>query len=723
MKSVDKLQLGGWRKVPLILQTEAAECGLACLAMCSARYGLETDLRALREKFSLSLKGMNLKSLIEASNRLGLVGRALRVELEELAQLATPCILHWDLRHFVVLTGVHGNRVSIHDPAVGERKLTMEEVGRSFTGVALELTPGSEFTPAKEKRSVRVRDLLGKVTGLRRSLTQILLVSLAIEAAAVMLPWLNQWIIDDVIVSGDRPLLSVLVIGMFLLGLFQLVIVSLRAWLLMSVGSRMNLQWASNVFSHLIRLPVSYFEKRHLGDIISRFGSVDEIRQVVTNGLVESVVDSIMASIALVVMFIYSIKLTLLVVCAVLLYMALRIYHYRTYRSRREEEIVRNAKLNSLTMESVRGVQSIRLFNFENARISSWTNQLVDVYNARIALQKFNIGYRLGHSLLTTVENSLVIWLAASMIIDRSFSIGMLFAYLGYKEQFISKIFAFVDRIVSFKLLSIQSERLSDILFHPKEAGDSGISLTPSNGGHSIELKNVWFRYADGEPWILKGVDLSISPGDTVYILGPSGCGKTTLIKLLLGLMTPTEGAILIDGINLQHLRLHDYRSLLGSVMQEDPLFAGSIQDNVSFFDTHMDIPRVRHCLELCGVLEEIMAMPMGLQTLVGDMGTTLSGGQKQRILIARALYKKPEILILDEVTSHLDKGNQARVLETLRRDTTTHISITHREELIRPGDRVFLMYDGRLAVHTQKQSNDSDQECKLAVAKSEHSG
>ena len=246
MKSIDKLQLGRRRKVPLILQTEAAECGLACLAMCGSKYGFETDLRALRARFSLSLKGMNLKGLIEAANRLGLVGRALRLELEELAQLSTPCILHWDLRHFVVLTGVRGNRVTIHDPAVGERKLTLEEVGRSFTGVALELTPGNDFTPTQEKKRVRVRDLLGKVVGLRRSLTQILLVSLAIESAAIMLPWLNQWIIDDVIVSGDHSLLSVLVIGMFLLGLFQLAITSLRAWLLMTVGTRMNLQWAAN---------------------------------------------------------------------------------------------------------------------------------------------------------------------------------------------------------------------------------------------------------------------------------------------------------------------------------------------------------------------------------------------------------------------------------------------------------------------------------------------
>ncbi|MEJ2591072.1 MAG: peptidase domain-containing ABC transporter [Candidatus Thiodiazotropha sp.] len=711
MKIIDRLQLGRWRKVPLILQTEAAECGLACLAMCTARFGFETDLSALRARFSLSLKGMNLQSLIDIAARLGLVGRALRLELDELYKLETPCILHWDLRHFVVLTGVRGNRVTIYDPAIGERKLSLDEVGRSFTGVALMLTPGSDFTPAQEKTRVRIRDLLGKVVGLRRSLIQILLVSLALESVAVVLPWFNQWIIDDVVVSGDHTLLSVLVIGMLLLSIFQLAITSLRAWLLMVLGTHMNLQWASNVFSHLIRLPISYFEKRHLGDVISRFGAVDAIRQVITNGFVETVVDSIMAVIALSVMFFYSVKLTLLVICAALLYVLLRLYHYRTFRTRSEEEIVRNARLSSMTMESIRGVQSIKLFNFENSRLSTWTNQLVDLYNARIAIQKFNIGYRFGHGLLVALENSLVIWLAASMIMERNFTIGMLFAYLGYKEQFISKISAFIDRLVSFKLLSIQSERLSDIVLHPKEADETGIALTPAEHGHVVELRNVWFRYADGEPWILKNLNLRIEPGDSVYILGPSGCGKTTLIKLLLGLLPPVEGEVLVDGVNLQHLCRDEYRALLGAVMQEDQLFAGSIQDNVVFFDPHPDIVRVRRCLAQSGILEEIMHMPMGLQTLVGDMGTTLSGGQKQRLLIARALYKNPEILILDEVTSHLDKENQAHVLEALLNSGKTHISITHREELLRPGDRVLFMYDGQLTTPMDEECDEQQKE------------
>ncbi|MEJ2619130.1 MAG: ATP-binding cassette domain-containing protein [Candidatus Thiodiazotropha sp.] len=683
--------------MPVILQTEAAECGLACLAMCAAQYGYETDLRALRNRFSLSLKGLNLKTLIDIASDIGLAARALRLELHELAQLNMPCILHWELRHFVVLTHVERGKAVIHDPNLGKRRLSLEELGRSFTGVALEFTPGADFTPKKEKTQVRLRDLLGHVVGLRRSLVQILAVSLVLEIVAVILPWLNQWVIDDVVVTGDHSLLLVLVSGMFLLTLFQLVTTSLRSWLLMVLGTRMNLQWSTNVFSHLLRLPVSYFEKRNLGDVLSRFGAVDKIRQVITNSFIESIVDSIMAVIALIVMLFYSIKLTLLVVAAALLYVLLRILFFRIYHLRNEEEIVRSAKLSSVTLESIRGVQSLKLFNFETTRVSTWLNQQVDVYNARIALQKLDIGFRLGNDFIVALENSLVIWLAATMIIDREFTIGMLFAYLGYKQQFISKTSAFVDRMVSFKLLSIQTERLSDIVFHERDSTEDGVSLIPSEAGLNIVFEDVWFRYADGEPWVLSGINLDIKPGDSIVILGLSGGGKTTLIKLMLGLLIPVKGDILVDGISLRQINLAQYRSHIGTVMQEDQLFAGSILENVAFFDPDLNHERVIDCLHKAALYEEVTAMPMGMQTLVGDMGTTLSGGQKQRLLVARALYKSPEILILDEATSHLDKDNQAHVHEALRKTGKTHLSITHREELLSPTDQVFVLHEGQL--------------------------
>jgi ATP-binding cassette subfamily B protein RaxB len=531
-----------------------------------------------------------------------------------------------------------------------------------------------------------------------------LFVSLCIEVVAVTLPWLNQWIIDDVVVTGDTSLLLILVYGMLLLTLFRLTITSLRSWLLLVLGTRMNLQWSGNVFSHLLRLPIAYFEKRNLGDVLSRFGAVDQIRQVITESFIVTVVDSIMAIVALSVMLFYSIKLTLLVVMAALLYALLRAYLYRTYRLRSEEEIVLNAKLNGMTLESIRGVQSIKLFNFENSRLSSWLNQQVDVYNARIGLQKLDIVFQLGQGLLVALENILVIWVAATMIINREFTIGMLFAFLGYKDQFISKITTFIDQIVRFQLLSIQTERLSDIMLHPRDSAQAVTSLAANPDGYSIEFRNVWFRYADGEPWILEGINLHINPGDSIIILGMSGGGKTTLIKLLLGLLVPDKGEILVDGVNLEQIDKAQFRSFTGTVMQDDQLFAGSIMENVAFFDPSLDLELVIDSLQQAGLYQEVLSMPMGLQTLVGDMGTTLSGGQKQRLLVARALYKHPQIMILDEATSHLDEENQQHVQRALKTTGRTHISITHRLELVGSSDRVFLLQNGQLT--SQPASN-----------------
>jgi ATP-binding cassette subfamily B protein RaxB len=238
---------------------------------------------------------------------------------------------------------------------------------------------------------------------------------------------------------------------------------------------------------------------------------------------------------------------------------------------------------------------------------------------------------------------------------------------------------------------------LSDIVLHPRDNAQASTPLAPNPNGHSIEFRNVWFRYADGEPWVLKGINLHIEPEDSVVILGMSGGGKTTLIKLLLGLLVPNEGKVLVDGMNLEQIDKTQFRSFMGTVMQDDQLFAGSIMENVAFFDPNLDIEWVIDCLQQAGLYKEVLSMPMGLQTLVGDMGTTLSGGQKQRLLVARALYKRPQIMILDEATSHLDKENQEQVHHALKRMGRTHISITHRLELVSPSDRIFTLQNGQL--------------------------
>jgi ATP-binding cassette subfamily B protein RaxB len=698
LDALSRLRFSGGHPVPEILQTEAAECGIACLAMCAGAHGYDTDLGTLRRRYPTSLKGVTLKALIDIAGHMDMAGRPLKLGLDELPKLATPCILHWDMRHFVVFAGMRGRHAQIHDPAVGVRRMTLEEVGRHFTGVALELTPTPEFRPRRERPRVGLRELLGKVHGLRGSLIQIAILSLALELLALMLPWINQWIVDDVVVTNDLSLLNVLAIAILLLGLTQASISAFRSWVVLYIGTQINMQWMSNVFGHLLRLPMPYFEKRHLGDVTSRFRATTEIQQAITQGFVEAILDGAMAVIAIFVMYFYSPLLASLVLLSVILYAVFRMGLYRTYRARSEEVVVRGALVDSHVIESLRGMQSIKLFNFQNARRASWFNLQVDQFNARIQQRKLDIIYQVGFGVLSAAENALVLWLAARLILSQQFTVGMLLAFIAYKSQFRSRIGGLIDRVFQFRLLQIQQERLADIVLSETEGGTHARqSLPEKSTGRQIECRDVWFRYGDDEPWILQGVDLSLAPGDSLVITGPSGCGKTTLAKVLLGLYPPTKGEVRIDGINLSHLNLDDYRTEISTVMQEDRLLSGSVMDNVSFFDPKPDVERLRASLDAAAVLDEIEGMPMGLQTLVGDMGTTLSSGQAQRVLIARALYKQPRVMVMDEATSHLDESNQARVRAALAERGMTRITITHRLGLVGPLDRLYKVEQGQL--------------------------
>lgn len=693
-----RLDFGGAHRVPEILQSEAAECGLACLAMCAAAHGFETDLGSLRRRFSLSLKGTTLKQLVDIAGRLDLAARPLQLDMNELGQLALPCILHWDLCHFVVLVKFDGKRAVIHDPAVGVRTLGVDEVARHFTGVALELTPTPAFQPRRERPKIGLGELLGRVRGLRGSLVQIGLLSLSLEVLALLLPWVNQWIIDDVVVSGDLGLLNMLAIALFLLALSHVAINGFRSWVVMYIGTHLNLQWLSNIFGHLLALPIDYFEKRHLGDVISRFRASNEIQQALTQGFVEAVLDGLMAVIALIVMFFYSPTLAAVVLASVLVYALMRAVFYRAYRARSEEVITRSALVDSHVMESLRGVQSIKLFNFENARRASWFNLQVDYFNARIRQRKLDILYQWGQGALSAAENAFVLWMAAKLILGQLFTVGMLMAFIAYKSQFRSRMTALVDRLFQFRLLQIQQERLADIVLTPTEGGGrQALPVPDADGGFEIEVRDLWFRYGDDEPWVLQGLNLKVGRGESVVIMGASGCGKTTLVKILLGLMQPIRGEVLVNGASLAHLSLEDYRSRLATVMQEDRLFSGSILDNVSFFEAQPDLVRVRESLLKASVLGEIEGAPMGLQTLVGDMGTTLSAGQTQRVLLARALYKQPELLVMDEATSHLDEANQLRIREQLAGLGLTRIAITHRAGMVTAGDSLYRLEAGAL--------------------------
>ena len=665
--------------------------------MASAAHGLKTDLPTLRRRFSLSLKGLTLADLVRMAGELGLQGRALRAELDHLPQLRLPCILHWDLNHFVVLVAVRGDTVVIHDPARGLRRMKRDEASAHFTGVALELTPTPDFAPRTERQRVTLAQLIGPVSGLKRSLLQIGLLALALEFFMLLTPFLLQWVVDDVLVTGDRDLLVTLGIGFILLVLFQAGTAAVRSWAVLALSASLNVQWASNVFAHLLRLPLAWFEKRHAGDIWSRFGAVQQIQRTLTTSFVEALLDGVMVVLALGLMLIYSGTLTALALAAVGLYGLLRWAYFRPLRDASEEVLVHEARQASHFLESLRGMQAIKLLNAQPDRRSRFASLVVDATNADVAGRKLQLGFAVAHRLLFGLERVAVIWVGALLVLDMRLSIGMLFAYFAYKEMFVTRSSALIDKGIELRMLRLQGERLADIALAAPEAAD-GAAAAPVPERPSIELRDVSFRYADSEPEVLRGVNLRIDPGESVAIVGPSGCGKTTLLKLMLGLHAPTGGEILIGGVPLSHIGLAAWRDCVGAVMQDEPLFSGSIADNIGFFDPQTDMAQVEACARRASVHDDIAAMPMGYQTLIGDMGQALSGGQKQRILLARALYRQPKVLLLDEATSSLDVERERAVNQSVRQLSLTRVIVAHRPETIASAGRVIALHEGRVA-------------------------
>ncbi|GAA0855117.1 peptidase domain-containing ABC transporter [Aliiglaciecola litoralis] len=690
------LKFSGTKRLPLIMQTEAAECGLACLAMVAGYHGYKTDLTHLRQNHSVSLKGASLEELMEISDKMHMSSRALRLELEHLPQLKTPCILHWDMNHFVVLKKVRKNSVDIHDPGLGERRYSLEEFSKHFTGVALELAPTKEFKSEDTRVNMKLSDFWGAITGLKSTLSKVFVLSLLLQIFAIASPYYMQLVVDEVILSYDQNLLVVLAIGFGALMFIEMITGAVRSTLLLHFGNLMSIQLGANLFHHLVRLPLQYFEKRHIGDVVSRFGSLQQVKELLTKGVIEAVIDGLMAITTLVMIFLYSPKLSFVVLIAIVLYAVFRVVMYRPLRQMSEEVIVNQAKEQSNFMETVRGIQTIKLFGREVQRQGVWHNKFADSLNAGIRVGHLNIGYEAFNKFIFGLENVVVVYFAAMLVMEGELTVGMLFAFMAYKRQFTEKTASLIEKFIEFKMLSLHFNRLADISLTDKEQNLQGNSTARTLTG-CIEIKNVKYRYSEKEEPVFSDVNLKINAGESVALVGPSGCGKTTLAKIMLGLFEPEAGKVEVDGVDIKQLGLGEYRKQISAVMQDDQLLSGSIADNIGFFDPELDMQKVEWAAKVAAIDTDIMQMTMGYNTLVGDMGAALSGGQIQRLFLARALYRKPKILFMDEATSNLDTKLEASVNDAVKGLDITRIIIAHRPETIASADRVLELRYGKV--------------------------
>ncbi|WEF25814.1 peptidase domain-containing ABC transporter [Paracoccus sp. S3-43] len=695
--SITELNFSGHRRLPEIRAAEAAECGLACMTMIGRYHGHDIDLNGLRQRFSLSLTGATLRNLMQLAEQLSLAPRALRVGIQSLGQVKLPAILHWDLNHFVVLKSISRHKAVIHDPARGARTLSMEDLSNHFTGVVLELSPMGNFQKAQARMPVRLSSLWSKTQGMGAAIFQVLALSLVFQVVTFAIPFHIQLVVDEAISRSDRDLLTVLALGFGALSVLHAALEALRNWVLRLLGSMMSFQIVGNIVRHLLRLPVSFFEKRHVGDIMSRIESTSAIQDALTRGMISAIVDGLMAVVAAFILFLYSPLLGAVVVGSLLIVLGLGFAFYPFTRSSTEENIVAMASEQSHLIETVRAMPTIRLMGGETDREGKWRNRYASVINSSVRVGKYEISLGFLQTAVIGIQTVLVIYLGARMILNADgLSVGMLMAFLSFRQTFSDRALSLVGEVMQFRLLKLHLERLSDIVTAEadiSETNDAPPRMIDVQGG--ISVRGVSFRYGNASPLVLDDVSLEIAPGDFLAVTGPSGGGKTTLAKLLLGLNAPENGQILLDGQPASPELWRAWRGQVGVVAQDDQLLSGSIADNIAFFDPDMEMERVVAAAAAAQIHNDITRMPMQYLSLVGDMGSALSGGQRQRVLLARALYRQPRLLFLDEGTANLDEQTERAIADLIAELPITRIVIAHRPALIERATRRLLVHGG----------------------------
>ena len=667
--------------------------------MLSGYFGHQVDLQVFREHCNFGLRGASLSAIMRAAASHGFSCRAIRCEPAELHTFVQPVVLHWDFSHFVVLKKCSRNQVTIHDPAVGTRNITYEELSRHFTGVVLELTPNNDFKPRNTAIPLGIRDFLKNIHGIVPVLGQIFVLAFVLQLIALLSPFYTQLVVDEVLVKRDVDLLLILAFGFGFLIFISVMTQAVRGWASIYLTSQLSFQFGASLFHHLIHLPVTFFQKRHMGDIVSRFASLAPIQDFITGSAITVLLDGIMAISTLIVVFVYSPLLASVVLIAIMLDLVSQLIFFSPIKARANEQLVAEALLDSNFMETIRSIATIKRYGIEIHRINDWQNRLSETINAGINIGRLELGLSIAGGLITGISSITVIYLGAHEVLAGTMSIGMLFAFIAYKTQLQTALTSLVNELMTYLMLSLHFLRLSDIKLHPAEV----CKLPTRRLSGAIELKSVSFRYDTDSPWIIRNLHLPVKPGHLVAIYGPSGSGKSTLLKIMQSGLTLEQGELYFDNQVLNVVGVRSVQANTASVMQEDQLFSGSIKTNITLGDNVIDWPRLENAAENAGIHQDIMNLPMAYESPAGEMGTCLSSGQVQRVLIARAFYRQPRILFLDEGTAHLDGPSAMKTMNTIRAMNITCVFVTHNKAHLALADTIVLIKNGQHRVRYRK--------------------
>lgn len=667
--------------VPVILQNEIAECGLACVAMISSYHGKKTDLPALRKLVDPGTRGATMKDLAELGEALGLSVKSLKLGLKQMDKLALPAILHWNLVHYVVLVGRNGDEYVIHDPALGRRVLSEPDFSRSFTGLAQEFSSRPCFVKTDDRTPVPLRWLVDDAAPYVRLLGAICAMTLVMQLLVGVLPFGAQAVIDRALTDRDPLTLGIgLLFGAVGTGLYCLLL-WLRSTVVLYLNSCLDTAGMQKLVAKMLAMPADFFARRDVGGLLSRFANLSEIRRLLTQGFAESAVEALIALLLLAAIALYLPSIGLVSVSTLAVYAAYRALVRGAERDRVGELFHSAAGQNASLIETLTKIETVKANAIETLRERFWLSRFTTHQNSLI--RKARINYRNDIALIAcfSVGYALTAWFVVRGVFDGLLSMGEAFTVFLLVTMFFSRANQFLERFFELLIAKVYLDNLADVVHGEEEPqqehGDPG-----GTGPAVIELRDIGFRYSPKEPFVFRKVSFVIGAGECVAITGPSGCGKSTLLSLLLGLREPTEGEIVIDGLPLRHWDKRRLRRRIGSVLQSDQLFIGSVQENITLFDVQSADQRIHEAIDACALRAVVSRLPMGEHTMIGD-SPMLSGGERQRLLLARALYKEPRILLLDEASSHLDEATEAQVNEGIRTLGVTRVMVAHRRQTI----------------------------------------
>lgn len=688
------------RRIATVLQNEANECGLACLTMIANYHRHEIGLAWVRGLWPVSRAGMTLAEIVELADKLGLDAQGYGVEkVADLAGIACPAILHWNGNHFVVLEKVEKGRFHVHDPAFGLRVYEAADLERHFSGVALEFEPRVAFEAIRQKKKTAFWSVFKSCRGLEGVIAQIVVASITATLMSLAIPIMLEISIDTVIPQLDLDLLTVVAIGLGLLMLFEAAARWLRDLVTLKASTLFQIHFTRNVVGHAFRLPLSYFENRHPGDFVTRLSSIDNVRAFLVGGSVSAVADSILSVLVIGMMLYYSPTMTLVSLATLFAVLAVRLVAYPKISNHTNATLQAHSEEQARLLDGLRRVDSLKVHNTTDLFVMKWFESFVRFANTDYRAKKVSIDTDLFLHSVFMVGTVATLWLGVTGVMKSQLSIGILYAFFALRTNFFSIINQLMMNLLQLTIMKAHFERLDDVIDQTPEADQAGSSIDRTVRKNLV-IDDVTIRFGAAPP-LLAHVDLEIdvARGEAIAVIGASGSGKSSLLKVIASLSPPTSGRILVDGVALSQFGLREFRANIGAVFADDGLFAGTVLENLSQFDPTIRRDDMERALATVGLLDEIQRLPQGFSTALSDESAILSTGQRRRLLIARALCRKPRILLLDEVTANLDPISERTVIEALLDIPAAKIFVTHSEALLPFVDRIYRVQDGTVTL------------------------